>query len=405
MSIPPVQLRDTIEKTARYVLKNGAGFEERLLKNDTDDKFSFLKPDNQYHEYYKASLTKPKTPETEEKTEKVETKPLEKPDELRFLADLPPISSFDLEVVKLTALYVACNSNRHIDALYKYMEQRGNRSQFAFLKRSHSVHALFMKLVKQYQTVINLVEDPEKDHQSKKILESISQEKPDLFQKAYNRAVYEQKHKIEKKTEETERKNKQLHYASIDWQNFTLVAKVNFDAVDEVSELAVPLSRDDIMYRSLQARSKEIEVPTAAPKKEPSVEVPEQNEDKEQEKEKQPEEAKPQPKVPKGMKIKAAGESRLKRKNKESTPGAQRTIKCPITGKQIPEQEFDTHLRVLLRDPRYQEQKSNFMKKNFTYESNLTTDQVYENIKRLVKKRDLSEEEEEQQKRKKIDVK
>lgn len=392
MSVPPIQLRDTIEKTARYVIKNGSSFEERLLKNDKEEKFAFLKPENEFHDYYKAQLTKSEAPATESQKVSEEVKPLEKPEELHFLCELPPILEFDLEVVKLTALYIACNSRKHIDSLYKNMERRSNRGQFAFLKRSHSLHALFLRLVQQYQTVINLVEDPDKDPTSKALRDKIMLEKSDLFQNAYNRAVYEQQHKIEKKTEETEKKKKQVHYASIDWQNFTFVAKINFDAVDEVSELAVPLSREDIIYRSLQSKSKEIEVPTAQPKPEVS-EVAE---------EPQPE-AKPQQKAPKGMKIKAAGETRLKRKNKDSTQGSQRTIKCPITGKQIPEQDFDTHLRVLLRDPRYQEQKSNFMKKNFTYESNLTTDQVYENIKRLVRKRDSSEEEELQRKR--LDVK
>ncbi|PSK39050.1 hypothetical protein C7M61_002359 [Candidozyma pseudohaemuli] len=397
MSIPPIQLRDTIEKTAGYVLKNGSSFEERLINNDKDGKFSFLKPDNEYHEYYKAQLSKTEAPTKETKEKQSETKPLEKPKDLEFLTELPPILAFDLEVVKLTALYVACNSQRHIDSLYRYMEQRGNRSQFAFLRRSYSLHALFTRLLKQYQTVINSVENPDKNTQSKALHEKIMLDNSNLFQSAYDRAVYEQQHKIEKKTEETEKKNKQLHYASIDWQNFTLVAKVNFDAVDEVSELPIPLSRNDVVYRSLQAKSKEIEIPTAKPEA-PQEAEPETKQEPESE-------AKQQPKVPKGMKIKAAGESRLKRKNKESTPGSQRTIKCPITGKQIPEQDFDTHLRVLLRDPRYEEQKSNFMKKNFTYESNLTTDQVYENIKRLVKKRNLSEEEEEELQRKRIDVK
>lgn len=393
MSIPPIQLRDTIEKTARYVQKNGESFEERLLKNDSDGKFSFLKPDDQYHEYYKAQLNKSTTSNGASEPEKAQWKPLEKLADLHFLLEVPPILAFDLSVIKLTALYVACNSSRHIDSLYRFMEHRGNRSQFAFLKRSHLLHSFFLKLVRQYQAVRNLVENPEKDSRARGILGRISLNEDDLFQRAYDRAVYEQRHKIEKKTEETERKNKQLHYASIDWQNFTFVAKVNFDAVDEVSELAVPLSRDDIVYRSLQTRSKEIEVPKAPPRKEPSVEKDEENEET------------PQPLVPKGMKIRAAGESRLKRKNKASASSGQRTIKCPITGQQIPEQDFDMHLRVLLRDPRYQEQKNNFMKKNFTYESNLTTDQVYENIKRLVRKRDMSEEEEEQHQRKKIDVK
>lgn len=53
----------------------------------------------------------------------------------------------------------------------------------------------------------------------------------------------------------------------------------------------------------------------------------------------------------------------------------------------IPELKFDNHLKTLLRDPRYKQEQDNFIRKNFSYASNLTTDQVYENIKRLVRKR------------------
>lgn len=70
-------------------------------------------------------------------------------------------------------------------------------------------------------------------------------------------------------------------------------------------------------------------------------------------------------------------------------------IKCPITGKFIPELQFDNHLKVLLRDPRYKEQQDNFVRKNFTYSSNLTTDEVYDNIKRLARKREGTQDGEE----------
>ena len=51
------------------------------------------------------------------------------------------------------------------------------------------------------------------------------------------------------------------------------------------------------------------------------------------------------------MKIKAAGTSRLKKSLEANTSTTTtNTIKCPITGKLIPENEFDTHIKTLLRD-------------------------------------------------------
>lgn len=389
---PPSPTRTTIDKTIQYVLKNGISFEEKLKENDTEGKFSFLNDASPYNAYYKAKLngTEPRDTETTTSPEagpKIVTK---KPDELLFLTKLPPISAYDLDVIKLTASYVACNSERSADALYRYMDRRGKRGQFAFLNRNHSLFPLFQKFTKQYQAIIDTSLGKEKAI-VKRVKSMISGNDRDLYQKAYDRAVYQKKHKVEKKTQEAELKRAQVHYASIEWQDFAFVAKMNFDAVDEVAELAVPLLREEVMSRTLQTKSKTIE-----------LEVPKENEKNEKkEKTEKPQVSEKSEKsapVPKGMKIRAAGESRLKRKIASTEP----TIQCPITGQPIPELKFDTHLKILLRDPRYKEQQDNFMKKNFTYASNLTTDQVYENIKRLVKKRGLSEEEEAATKR--IDI-
>lgn len=382
MITPPSPLRETIIKTVGYIKKNGASFEEKLKLGEVKDKFSFIDPENIYHEFYKKQLEGDSTATPDANEPKKEPKQeIKEPEPFRFLTELPPISAYDLNVLKLTALYVAVNTPKHASALQRHMNKIGNRSQFAFLNKGHSLQPLFQKYVDQYGLIMKLTNSAEETEQ---IAKRIEEGKSTLYQRAYERAVYEKQNKIERKSRETEEKNRQLHFALIDWQDFKFIAKINFDAIDEVSELPVPVSREDIVYRSLQAKSKEVQV-----------------ESKPAEPEKQ-EEAQPEPKkeetpeLPKfaGMKVKAAGESRLKKKNKSSKNSAVRTIKCPITGEQIPENEFDNHLKGLLRDPRYQEQQDNFMRKNFTHASNLTSDQVYENIKRLVRKRDFSEEEE-----------
>ena len=48
------------------------------------------------------------------------------------------------------------------------------------------------------------------------------------------------------KREQEESKARQLHYALIDWQDFSIVAKVDFNA-DAVKELSMPLKRDDLI--------------------------------------------------------------------------------------------------------------------------------------------------------------
>lgn len=397
---PPQDIKATIEKTVQYVKKNGSSFEQKLLQNDPEGKFSFVNNSDKYYEYYKTLLEGGNeakngiiVPPTES-TEAPKT-----PLQFLFITDLPPISTYDLNVIKLTAQYSAINSPKHTEALHKYMDKKGNRSQFAFLNRGHSLHSVFQSYHKQYMAILDASKQKE-TAATKHINELMNVTPQTMFQKAYDRSVYEKKHKIEKRAKESEIRNAQLHYALIDWQDFTFVAKVNFDAVDEVSELAVPLLREDVVYRALLAKSKEIQLEVSEVKRhEAQNEVERDGNEKLMDAEKiengaeKTENVNP---VPKGMKIRAAGESRLKRKNKE---GDERLIQCPITGQMIPELKFDHHLKVLLRDPRYKEQQDNFVKKNFSYSSNLTTDQVYENIKRLVKKRGLSEEEEEHTKR------
>lgn len=388
MTEPPPELKETIEKTAKYVLKNGTSFEAKLLENDADRKFSFLHKSDPFHGYYQQQLKPSATSSNGTKPQPKRVQNVSKPPDFKFLTRLPPVSNYDNEMIKTAALYIACNSDKHIDALRRYMERKGKRSQFAFLNKNHTLHLLFQQYVKQYCAIIDTTLPDGKE----KLSQSLHADRNELFQSSYARAVYEKSHKVETKAKEEQTKQKQLQFASIDWQDFALVAKVNFSAIDEVSELSLPTSREEIMYRSLESRSKEIELApeTKAPVQEKEEEQGEPKDEPKDETKDEPKAEATEYKAPKGMKIRAAGESRLKKKK-----ATERTIQCPITGKKIPELQFDNHLRVLLRDPSYKEQQDNFMKKNFTYSSNLTTDQVYENIKRLVKKRERSEEEEE----------
>lgn len=395
---PPAPILATIEKTVLYVKRNGPSFEEKLKLNDKENKFSFLDEKSPYHKYYRAQFIEEKNGSESKNGEQKPT--IEKPDELFFATDLPPVSTHDLEVIKAVALYVACNSDKHGEVFQRQMDRAGRRNQFAFMNKNHTLWRLFQKYIKQYREIIEKSNNKSSTH----IDRYHNLGKSELFSRAYNRASYERSHKQAQKDRFAEERSKQLHYASIDWQDFTLVAKVNFDAVDEVSELAVPLLKEDVMYRSLQSKSKELELEVSAARKPSELGVHGETGDKVENVPAGPEVARAEESAqevarprapPKGMKIRAAGESRLKRKANE----AERNIQCPITGKQIPELQFDTHLKVLLRDSRYQEQKDNFMRKNFTFSSNLTTDQVYENIKRLVNKRGASDEEMEARKR------
>lgn len=365
MITPPDDIKQTIDKTIGYVVKNGISFEKRLLANNSDNKFDFLQPSHEHYGYYKHHLGQlmGETDVVKEDTQKVE-----KPRELKFLTKLPAISTVDLEIVKLVALFTVVNGPDYLKRLLDHEKKLGNVAQFEFTRKSHSLHPLFSTYISQYKLVVDYFHEKDSE-EIRKLHDKLVTD--DVLGAASRRAQYERDHRLNLRNKRKLQKQIQVHYASIDWQDFVVVGKVEFDAIDEVQELPVPLNMDDLVYRSLESKQKD---------------VIHEKEHKEEQKEEQKDSI--ISKAPRGMKIRAAGESRLKK-----TKAVENTIKCPITGELIPEDKFDTHLKTLLRDPRYQQQQDNFMRKNFSYASNLTTDQVYENIKRLVRKRGAEESE------------
>jgi len=76
---------------------------------------------------------------------------VEPPPEFEFIADPPSISSFDLDMVRLTAQFVARNGRQFLTNLMK-LEARNY--QFDFLRPQHSLFNYFTKLVEQYTKIL-----------------------------------------------------------------------------------------------------------------------------------------------------------------------------------------------------------------------------------------------------------
>lgn len=363
IKVPLGDVKDNIDKTVEYVLKNGKTFEERL--KSTPEKFPFIVNGDEFNQYYEWKLGRlPQVNESngtsKDSISAVEDIKEEKLEELQFLVDKGTIPPIDYETMKLSALFVAKNGPNYLKPLQSHLS---NSRQFDFLSPNHSYHPLFKKLVTQYRKTIEIISDPQ------------PLPKRDLFKDSYLRAKYSKRDKLKENSELQKTKERQLQYASIDWQDFTVVGKIEFNSVDQVIELPASLKRDDLIRRSLEERGNGLELQIL------NVPVPEEPVSTEPVEEKK----EPEPPVPKGIvpgKIRSAGESRLKKTKTK-------TIICPITGKHIEESKFDEHLKILLRDPSYLVQKQNYINKNFKYGSNLNDDEVYENIKRLTKKRSV----------------
>lgn len=394
-------LRQSIDKTIGFVLKNGPEFEKKLIENDKNGLFSFLDPKDENHEHYLKFLKKAQEEQKAQQSVRPNsgsTEPKKRITDLSFIANMPPMSLQDMKIMRLTAQAVAVNGDDYASGFYKYAEKTGRKSQFAFLRSTHTYYPLYRNYVDWYKGILDY-SGIAGSKLERKILDSLEVTEAELLGRSLDRAAYEKKNKLKKQNQEAEIMARQEHYASINWQDFTFVARVNFDAIDEVSELPVPLSLEEVMSRSLVTKNKTLELEKLAS-------IPQNLElDEAAIEEEDGNSVFNAPmlklnqggptgssghKAPEGMKIRAKGESRLKRKIAPKP----RTILCPFTGEQILEAEFDSHLRVILRDPRYQEQQENYMRKNFSYASNLTTEEVYENIKNLVRSSRQSEEEE-----------
>lgn len=369
--IPPPEMCEVISKTAGYVKRNGSSFETRIkTKEQQNAKFSFLQDHDPYHAYYKWSLSEPEANASKASKSTATAKSdnvIPKPRALSFIPPDIPVSNVDAEIIKTTALFVAKNGKSYISALKKHVE---HDSQFEFLNERNSLNKLFFAYVAQFVLLINKPEvTVEKFEENCKNITL-------LLDSAFQRAEYDKKQENEQKSVQSQLEKERMDYASIDWQDFFVAETIEFTAIDKVSELPLPLNIVDLQYRSLRDKAASGLLEEAPPDYEPEV-VEEQPVKREINK----------PRTqPKGMKVRSAGETRIRR----NQSGSEKMLTCPLTGRSIPASKFQQHITILLRDPKYKEEKTRYEAK--TRGSNLTSDQVYENVKNLVEKKSFAPE-------------
>lgn len=94
--------------------------------------------------------------------------PKEPPPEYEFIVDPPSISAMELDIVKLTAQFVARNGRQFLTSL---MNRETRNYQFDFLRPQHSLFQYFTRLLEQYTRVLI----PPKDLQRQLSLECSDQ--------------------------------------------------------------------------------------------------------------------------------------------------------------------------------------------------------------------------------------
>jgi len=255
---PPPEIRNIIDKTASFVARNTVQFENLIKEKEKfNPKFSFLNPSDPYFSYYqfkikeskegKSSDDSKKPDEAEnkekEKKEKIPEKPIPKePPAFEFMAELPAISAQDLDILKLTAQFVARNGRQFMTGLAQ-REQRNY--QFEFLRPNHSLFNYFTKLVEQYTKVLI---------PSKKLFQNLDinmHDKYTVLDRALQRVEYKTYQEEQKKKEEEKADAEKIAYASIDWHDFVIVDTIEFTEADESIDLPPPMSLSELQHMSL----------------------------------------------------------------------------------------------------------------------------------------------------------
>ncbi|KAK6059357.1 surp module [Cooperia oncophora] len=259
---PPPDIRTIVDKTAAFVARNGVDFENKIREKEANNKrFNFLSPTDPYNAYYKqkvrdfqegkvdaaSAATKPQLPEAvKDAVKKADFVPTKPPPAFEFCADPATINAYDLDLIKMTALFVARNGRQFLTQL---MTREARNFQFDFLKPQHSNFAYFTKLVEQYTKVIippnTILEDlrAEKEN-TKKLMEDVNY-----------RVSWEKHQKNLRDKEEKEAEKERVAYASIDWHDFVVVQTVDFQPGDTTNLPGLCTPKDVGARILLEARS------------------------------------------------------------------------------------------------------------------------------------------------------
>ena len=324
------------------------------------------------------------------------------------------LSPLEVEVIKLTAQYVALSEQKDSGAapqkdnfLRNLTLKEWTNPEFQFLQPRHAHFAYFTALVDGYRSFLPGGEEYERvqakarmDAKKERLANLIQGDnspsgsnkddqstKKDTVQECLETAAY----RAEYEREMAERRREAAEGAdgmfggagTIDWHDFVVVETIEFDADEVVEALPPPTSL------RLAALNKESEVDKSAEKK--------QEVSKEEEEEEEMEESSSDDDVDMGdddedddggEKLKVVSNYQPKVvSTKEFTGDASRThIIDPITGKSVAIADMPEHMRIQLLDPKWAEERKRFLDKQ--RETNFVAgDDIASNISRFAQAR------------------
>lgn len=292
---PPPDLRGIIEKTAQFVAKNGVEFEQRVRREQNNQRFAFLFPSNPYNAYYQLKVRefqtgeeapKPQVPQAildmrqkeEEERKKRERvlmltqygeearKKIEPPPPDVYSVPQPYIAPIDIDIIQTTAQFVARNGQRFLSGLAQRERQN---PQFEFLKPTHALFQYFTNLVDAYTKC--LLPPPE---QMTKVRE-IGASTQNALSRCVKRFAWELDQEKKKKEKEEKNAAERSQMQAIDWHDFFIVETIDFTEEDDLLPLAAPVDFSSTAKRAppdtLGVIEEEEEPEAGVPKPGPSI--------------------------------------------------------------------------------------------------------------------------------------
>lgn len=448
---PPGEIREAIEKTAGFVARRGVSFEERIRESHgANPKFSFLMGDsdpyNAWYEWrkeqYKAgnvtALAAGRVGEAFQTPAKEEQKGPQKPPDFLFSARMPRINQKDLEILRLTALFVARNGRQFMTTL---AQREAGNPQFQFLIQNHTFHNYFQHMIDEYSVLLResggTGEGTKAQQERMAELQRSVDDKFYVLARARQRAEWAKHQEAEKIKREEEEEQQKIDFARIDWNDFVVVETIEFTEFDDQASLPPPTTLHDLQYASLEEKNNiaissnlRLEeafpfddntsipaaqqtlpvhsgpVPQAIPtppqfqpvmpppshtSTPPAASGPSAQEQEEAQRIQEREQARARAQQaqaearagPGNVKIRDQPVPRAAARN-ANRANAQVAI-CPNCRQQIPLDELQEHMRIELLDPRWKEQKAKAESRYAT--TNLSTADVANNLKRLASQR------------------
>ncbi|XP_015795989.1 splicing factor 3A subunit 1 [Tetranychus urticae] len=412
---PPPELRNIVDKTASFVARNGPEFETRIQQNEQNNpKFNFLKAGDPYHAYYQYKVKEfkegskgseisapPSTvsnsfqpaqnrsiqPQQNRINKQLELfaetafVPKDPPPDFEFSAEPPSISALDLDIVKLTAQFVAVHGRSFLTNL---MNREQRNFQFDFLRPQHGMFGYFTQLIEQYTKILmpakNLVPDLQKEIASPS----------SILAKVRYRQEWAKIQEAEKRREQEEAERERIQYAQIDWHDFVIVETVDYQ-LHEQGLFPPPTTPESVGSRLLLQQRIEEQGQEAVEMDVDSDEELDEIRKAEKAKESMPPPLPPLPPQLDNVVIRKDYNPKAKTQAAPvaaATKTAEAWVVSPITGEKIPAEKLQEHMRYGLLDPRWVEQRERALQEKMQQEEVYASGSAIDmNLKELAERR------------------